>query len=78
MDALTYKNNPNLLKTYVRINGIKGLFLTKDDKGWVPFEGTSDYIGLPTKTFRTKREAVAYIDEWCSVTGLPRFDNFNC
>ena len=67
---------------YLRDNGIKGCFLAKDwyeDKYyWRVFEGDENYCGFVVGEFQLKREALAFIADWCKVTGLPRFANFNC
>jgi hypothetical protein len=77
VNALTYKNNPNLLKRYLELNSIKGIFLAKDpDGGWQVFEGDEEYIGLRLANFQYKRDAVSAIKEWVELTKLPRFPDF--
>jgi len=78
MNALTYKNNPNLLKKYLSLNDIKGCYLVKEESGYQVYEGTEDYTGLLLANFLYKRDALQAMKEWCECTGLPRFKNFNC
>jgi len=64
---------------YLRDNAIKGCFLAKNwhenGKQYYEVLEGNESMGYVAGEFKLKREALAFIRDWCKVTGLPRFAN---